>query len=390
MSEKEEIFDESTKEALGILFEQFWVLRVDEPQVYKLIREREHKLKRYISDKFGFDLIIHQHFIKLEKIPVEPKGWMGIQAFTEPMDYAIFCCAMAFTEQRSVDEQFLLSDLTESVQEMYEGEFQLDWTNYQHRRSLVRALKEIVEMKLIKTIDGSLELFQSNEEEEVLYEVAVYGRYFMRSYPDDLFRFSSVNEILESEWLRHPDDQRRKRVYRKLMFSPVVHRESAENPDFAYIRNFRNRLHEDFEEHTPFRLEVFKNLALLTLDERKKRYMLFPDQRGISDVALHTAAHIRMQEGLEPTELGTIRLPRSSFDNVLREVKEVYGHGWSKEHRNEPAEETAKKVLELWKEWEVAEEESDTGMVVMKSGAGRMIGEYPKDYLKEMSEKLEK
>src|SRR5690606_33266034 len=118
------------------------------------------KLKRYISDKFGFDLIIHQHFIKLEKIPVEPKAWMGIQSFSEPMDYAIFCSALAFTEQRSVDEQFLLSDLVESVQETYQGEFPLDWTNYQHRRSLVRALKEVVRLKLIKTIDGSLELFQ--------------------------------------------------------------------------------------------------------------------------------------------------------------------------------------------------------------------------------------
>ena len=390
MSEREESFDELTEEALGILFEQFWVLRAEEPQVYKLIREREHKLKRYISDKFGFDLIIHQHFIKLEKIPVEPKPWMGIQSFSEPIDYAIFCCALAFTEQRSVDEQFLLSDLVESVQEMYQGEFPLDWTNYQHRRSLVRALKEVVKLKLVKTIDGSLELFQSNEEEEVLYEVSVYGRYFMRSYPDDLFRFHSMEEILESEWLRHPDDRRRKRVYRKLMFSPVVHRETADDPDFAYIRNYRNRLREDLEEHTPFRLEVFKNAAFLTLSERKRRYTLFPDQRGISDAALHAMAHIRSQEDLEPTELGTIRLPHSTFESLVRDVKEIYGHGWSKQHRDETARETAKEILKLWREWELAEEEPDSGMIVVKSGAGRMIGHYPKAYLKKRGEQLDK
>ncbi|MBT2571349.1 TIGR02678 family protein [Planococcus sp. ISL-110] len=390
MSEREERFDEATVEALGILFEQFWVLREDEPQVYKLIREREHKLKRYISDKFGFDLIIHQHFIKLEKIPVEPKIWMGIQSFAEPMDYAIFCCALAYTEQRSVDEQFLLSDLVENIQEMYPGEFSLDWTNYQHRRSLVRALKEIVKLKLVKTIDGSIDLFQSNEEEEVLYEVSIYGRYFMRSYPDDLFRFHSMEEILESEWLRHPDDRRRKRVYRKLLFSPVVHRENTEDADFAYIRNYRNRLREDLEEHTPFGLEVFKNVALLTLPEQKRRYTLFPDQRAISDVALHTMAHLRNLEDLEPTELGTIRLPYATFESLVAEVKEIYGHGWSKQYRKESGEETAREILKLWQEWEMAEEEPDSGMLVVKSGAGRMIAHYPKKYLKEMSEKREK
>ena len=40
-----------------------------------------------------------------------------------------------------------------------------------------------------------------NEEQEVLYEVTVYARYFMRSYPDDLFQYETMDEILESEWL---------------------------------------------------------------------------------------------------------------------------------------------------------------------------------------------
>lgn len=387
MSEMNDRFDEQTEEALAILFEQFWVLRAEEPNVYQMIREREHKLKRYINDKFGFDLIVHQHFIKLEKIPVEPKSWMGIQSFSEPMDYAIFCCALAYTEQRSVDEQFLLSDLLESIQEMYPGEFALDWTNYQHRRSLVRALNEIVKLKLMKTIDGNLELFQSNEAEEVLYEITIYARYFMRSYPDDLFRFETVDEILESEWLRHPEDKRRKRVYRKLMFSPVVHRESEDDPDFAYIRNYRNRLRDDLEEHTPFRLEVFKNAALLTIPDRKRKYTLFPDQRGISDVALHTMAYIRENGEFEPTELGTLRLPYSTFELIVKAVKEIYGHGWSKQHRDEPFEDTAEQLLKLWCEWELAELEKESGMIVLKSGAGRMIGHYPKDYLKERSER---
>ena len=122
-------FDEKAQTALRILLEKFWVLRLQEPEIYQLIREREKVLKRYIDEKFGFDLIVHQHFIKLEKIPVETKSWMGIQDFQEPRDYAIFCCALAFTENRSVDEQFLLSDICEDIKDMYPGEMALDGTN---------------------------------------------------------------------------------------------------------------------------------------------------------------------------------------------------------------------------------------------------------------------
>jgi uncharacterized protein (TIGR02678 family) len=387
MNEREELFDELTVDALGRLFEQFWILREDEPEAYRLIRDREQKLKRYLQEKFGLELTVHQHFAKLEKIPVEPQGWMGIESFQDPMDYAIFCCALAYTEQKTIDEQFLLSDLAERIQELYPGEFPLDWTNYQHRRSLVRALKEVIHLRLIKTIDGNLDLFQMNDEEEVLYEVTVYSRYYMRSYPDDLFQFDTIEELLAQEWKRQPDDQRRKRVYRKLMMMPFVYRRDEDDQDFAYIRNYRNRLRDDFEQHTPFRLEVFKNVAMLTLPDPKKRYTLFPDMRGIIDVALHTMAVLRgNHEALAISELGTVRMPASRFDAYVRQTKEQYGHGWGKKYREETPEETAAQIITLWQEWNMAEWDEETRMLTILPGAARLTAFYPDDYEKKMEE----
>ncbi|GEN34652.1 TIGR02678 family protein [Aneurinibacillus danicus] len=387
MSEREDQFDESTVDALGRLFEQFWILREDEPEAYRLIRDREQKLKRYLQEKFGLELTVHQHFAKLEKIPVEPQSWMGIQSFQDPMDYAIFCCALAYTEQKGIDEQFLLSDLAERIQELYPGEFPLDWTNYQHRRSLVRALKEVIALRLIKTIDGNLDLFQLSEEEEVLYEVTVHSRYYMRSYPDDLYQFNTIEELLAQEWKRQPDDQRRKRVYRKLMMMPFVYRKGEDDPDFAYIRNYRNRLRDDFEQHTPFRLEVFKNVAMLTLPDPKKRYTLFPDAKGIVDVALHTMVILREhRESLVISEIGTVRMPASRFDAFVRQTKEQYGHGWAKKHRDETPEETAAQIIELWREWDMAEWDEETRMLTILPGAARLTAFYPVDYEKKREE----
>ncbi|MDG5789883.1 TIGR02678 family protein [Evansella sp. AB-P1] len=384
---EKQVFDEKLQDSLATLMEQFWVLRSVEPEVYHQIRQREHVLKRYVADKFGFDLIVHQHFIKLEKIPVEPKEWMGIQEFTDSMDYAIFCCGLAFTERRSVDDQFLLSELTEDIHDMYPGEFSLNWTNYQHRKSLVRALKKMVNLHIIKAVDGDIELFAMNEEQEVLYEVTVYARYFMRSYPDDLFQYRSVKGILDSEWKRHEGDERRKRVYRKLMFSPVVHREKGEDPDFAYIRNFRNRLREDIEEHSPFRLEVFKNAAMLMLDERKQKYTLYPDQKGVMDVALHFSAVLRRDlENDAINDLGEVRLTTSELERILEKAVKEYQHGWSKQYREMTVTQLRKELVDFLKEWELLQTEKETGMLIFKSALGRLVGKYPRDYLEREGE----
>lgn len=103
---EDQLFDEKDQQALRLLFNHYWILRSERPEWYQIIREREKVLRRYIDEKFGLRLIIHRYFAKLEKIPVEPESWMGIQQFQEPMDYAIFSCALSFIEGKAIDEQF--------------------------------------------------------------------------------------------------------------------------------------------------------------------------------------------------------------------------------------------------------------------------------------------
>jgi len=383
-------FDEKAQTALRLLMEKFWILRLEEPETYQLIREREKVLKRYVDEKFGFDLIVHQHFIKLEKIPVETKSWMGIQDFQEPRDYAIFCCALAFTENRSVDEQFLLSDICEDIKDMYPGEIALDWTNYNHRRSLVRVIKQMEKLSILKTVEGEIDQFAMNEEQEVLYETTIYARYFMRSYPKELFEYNSLQEILDSEWERHEADARRKRVYRKLMISPVVYRESEDDPDFAYIRKFRNRLSDDLEGHTLFRLEVFKNAALLVSDERKQELTLFPDQKAIMDVALHFASFLRKhKEKFPPNELGNIRITPVMFEQTVKEVHTIYGKGWSKQYREGAITATMNDLLDVLFDWEMMKMEQETGAYLIRPLLGRISGKYPKKFLEEEGDRHE-
>ena len=120
---------------------------------------------------------------------------------------------------------------------------------------------------------------------------------------------------------------------------------------------------------------------MLVMPERKQRYTLFPDQRAISDVALHLADYVRgnmMQ--YDVNELGDLRLAQAEFEQLTAAVKARDGHGWSKAYREGSVKQIAEELLQLLQEWELASVEADTGMVILKAGFARMVGTYPRDY----------
>jgi uncharacterized protein (TIGR02678 family) len=374
-------FDEKAIEGMDLLFHHYWILRADHPEWYQLIREREKVLRRYISEKFGLRLIIHQYFIKLEKIPVEPESWMGIQDFQEPMDYAIFCCALSYLEGKSVDEQFLLSDLCQEIQADYPGEFALDWTLYIHRKSLIRAMKVLMDCQIIRAIDGDISRFDHNEEQEVLYEATVYSRYFMRSYPDDFVSYKNSDELLQEDWKLNQEDERRKRVYRKLFFSPGLHRIDSQDPDFAYIRNFRNRLSEDIENHSLYKLHIFKNTAFLSVDQPKQYHQTYPNSKASTDIMLQFSQYMHdTKDDFQPKENGEIVLTEGEMDEVIDHLRRRFEKGWSKYFREKSTTAIRVELIEAMKDWMMAEVEEESSLIKLKPLLGVLTGMFPVDF----------
>lgn len=381
-------FDQKQQSALSLLFEQYWILRDDNPHEYKLVRENEKALRRYVSEKLGFSLIFHKDFIKLEKVPVEPKSWMGLQEFQQPRDYVLFCCGLAYLENRSVDDQFLLSELAKELENSYPGLLTIDWTNYQHRQSLVRVLKKMVDLNCIMEVDshlGGVEEFARSEEQEVLYQGTIYSRYFMRNHLRPIVESHTIEDILNMDWERNQEDTRRKRVYRKLFLDPVMYRESEVDEDFDYVRRYRNRLREDIEQHTPFELQVTKNAAMLTLSEQKQQYESYPDRKAISLVSLHFQTYVREnKEKYKINAFGIIRLTRAQFDQSIEDVRSLYRSGWSIEYREKSGlKKTADDILEHLKSWSFAKIEEVTGLIILLPAITRMAGQYPDDFVEE-------
>jgi uncharacterized protein (TIGR02678 family) len=380
-------FDEVAREGLIALLENFWILREQDPETYQIIRDRENALKDYVLDKLGYHLIVHRHFAKLEKIPALPEAWMGIELFQQPRDYALLCCVLAYLEGITGYEQFLLSDLCSEVQALYPGELALDWRNYEHRKSLVRVLQLMIDLEILTVVDGETSTFGQNETSEVLYEVSVVARYFMRSYPKDLFQFQSKEDILAAEVFEGEDEllgaRRRHRIYRQLLLSPSMYRSTAEDADFLYLRNYRARLQDDIEKHTGLQLELYRNTALLTAPEPKSALTLFPNQKGISDIALQFGSVLRKQvdEGLlSPDSFGRVALTSLEFEQTVKHCKECYGFGWSKQYREGLIRHTSEELLDFLLDWTFAGRSDEGNLILLQPALGRLRGDYPEEF----------
>jgi uncharacterized protein (TIGR02678 family) len=390
MAVNDEEVQNEIREAGSYLLEGFWVLREQQPEAYQIIYKYQQELRNYFWDKCGFRLIMQKGFAKLEKIPVIPQSWMGIQEFRQVRDYAVFCCFLAYLEEKNVDEQFLLSDLCENLLSLYphNGEERgLNWENYEHRKSLVRVLAFTCDMGIVKEVDGVSGNFSGSSENEVLYEVPVVGRYFLRVFPKDLTKFTSIEELLAADGYDEEEQVvgkvRSQRVYRQLMLTPVYDFNDARDEDLLYLKNYRHRIRDDMEAHTYFQFELYSHGAMLTAGERQGHMTLFPDRTGIADVMLHFAALVRGQIGEKRRAIstdGSMLLTQVDFEKLVVECKQNTGSGWSKEYREMTIPRLTGVLEKELVEWSMARVDEDTGMMTLCPVLGRTVGQYPADF----------
>lgn len=129
---------------LEVLLNKRWVLKSKDKEIYYKIRDSLGELRKFSREKLGCQIIDNSILIKMEKIPVIPETFMGIQKFTSKEEYAYLCIFLMFLEDKDTQEQFILSQLTEYLSANLPGEI-TDWTLYTNRRKLIRVLRFAVD-----------------------------------------------------------------------------------------------------------------------------------------------------------------------------------------------------------------------------------------------------
>lgn len=371
---------------LEILLERRWIIREEDKELYYRMKDSLSAYKSFLTDKLGYHIMINPYLIKLEKIPGQAESWMGIEEFEDRMEYMFLCLLLMFLEDRDMGEQFVLSQVTDFIQGTCPGKEPVDWTLYRHRRYLIKVLRFAQEAGMMKNNDGNEQNFALAREAEVLYENTGVSRYFVRNFTGNIMHYHSYQDIEKDEWLDIDGEKgliRRHRVYRRLIMSPAVYHEGADDADYLYLKNYRNVIQNDLEKYLDSSLHVHKNGAFLVLPPDKDFRDTFPEKRALCDIVLQMNTLIRekMGEGiLTLRENDTILISRAYFETMLEEVGRKNRAGWSKEYREMKFENLVDDVMRYMEDFGMIQLNRQGAELTIMSLAGKLVGSYPADF----------
>ena len=376
------------------LLENYWILNDRDNEKYEQIRqELDDKTLNFIKQKLGYKLIINPYLIKLEKVPGIPKSFMGIKEFSSKLEYVFLCLILIFLEEKSRKEQFILSQLIDYIQsssaEINLGEVVIDFNIFKQRQAMVRVLKYIRDLGFIKLYDGDENKFAENIENDVLYEVTGVSKYFVRNFTSNITDCNLYTDIYEQEQLGLDQDkgiERRQRVYRRLFTENVVYNEKQDDQDYLYIKQFKNIISQDVDQMLDSSLEIHKNGAYILLAEHEPFKNVFPAQnKAISDIVLFfNTILIEMKEEQKFTieANDTIIISKEEFSQIVRELKQDYGKGFSKEYREMDEKELEEQIFSFMEEYDMMRKEEKQYRIMPI--CFKIKGFYPKEFESKM------
>lgn len=379
---------EQIREGITALMENFWITKRAFPDEYMYVKNNKESIQKYFSNHFGYRLLTGIDLFKLEKIPYKTEGWMGIQSFSDPMDYSIFVAILAYLEDKSKDDLFLISTMSDYIKSFFYNEMEIKWEKYKHRLSFYRAMKHAQTMDLIEALDGEIEKYKTDEKVEILYRPTMISKYYMRFFSKPIEQFENLEEILVDRW-KIPGVEANPRIqlqslYRRIFFSPVVYKQELTDEEKKYFVHQAHRFVESIPEHTHFELEIYRNEILLIAKEKNVSKEQHPNQKVISDIVVQLAKLVKDKITKLPEEefpSFELIIGRRKFDQWVEELHNELGFGWSNEFRNAFSHITAGTILDYLEEWKMAKEDKDTHSVILYPPFVRIGGQYPREYL---------
>lgn len=376
---------EEKQQCVQILLNQPWVAKQDDPLIYQQIKDHYEELREWFYERLGFPLVITRNFAKLEKTPGAYKPWMGIDGFLSSRDYGLFTYGLWYMEGKGEAEQFLLTQMVEEIREhLLTIDVDIDWTLYEHRLSMARALKKLKQLGVLITVDGDeSEWARQGSESNVLYECSSMARYVLHRFPQELMSYRGIDELAEREQAQTPEGEireRRQRVYRRLVQEPIVYDWEWNEEERYYLLTQRRSIIENLDEMLHLQGIRYKEGLVFFYPEVTSESDLFPTLSAVSDLVILMAGEIRRRfsRGTAPYEIdewGRMAVSVTDLEATMMALREKYKDYWSKEFRNLSVKELVRRILSHLQEWNLGEP-NGTEEVLLFPALGRWNGEY--------------
>ncbi len=338
------------------------------PVEFPKVRRHQTRLKEWFAEELGYRLVVDSEFARLMKVPPPVTGASRVLAtpsgapFTS-LHYSLLCLVLAVLEKSG--DQTTLEAIAEDLQlraAEIEGLF-LDFDRAAHRRAFVQAVRALVDLTVLRLLDGDEERFARGEKGgNALYRVEHRRRTCLLSCgtspssaecPADLTR-EEVPPTAEGATRRH-----RHRIMRMLVEEPVLYLEDLSEDEQRYLRMQRSRMADRLERVCGLEVEI-RMEGIVTVDASGCAGSgSFPAPGTVSHAALLLAKALcdRARRAGKPAReaAGTSKrdaecTPMSDTEAAvaIAELAKEYGKWWRADAREEGgAARLAAEALEL-------------------------------------------
>ena len=377
------------------LLYNFWITKDENQELYYQLKHNQNNIKDFVAKNLGSNLIIHDRFIKLEKVPTILKTGSKIGDFTSVLEYVMLMILLMFLEDKTRGDKFILSDLIDYVKNTaitLELDHVPDWNNAQDRRKLLNVIHFLVELSVMKVKDEEKTSFADNQNAEALYETMGLSNYVMRIFDYDINHLTTPEEFVRSEFASQEEekgDVRRYRVFRNILYTPAIFSRDILSSDLDYIKKNRLYIRNEMNKKCNMDVEITHNMAILLDDVSSNEKDNFPNNKKVTDVALMVNARILediRKEKLILDRFETITISESYLEGVIKEIRKEKEPYLGKTYSNYTDEKFYKEVLEYMEKYNIVEKKEEE--ITIYPTVSRLIGktyEVTKDTVEQTS-----
>lgn len=373
--------DNSIEKEMKALLYNFWITKDQEKDLYYQIKSNQNKIKDFISKNLGSNLIIHDRFIKLEKIPTIVKTNAKLNNFTNVLEYVILLVMLLFLEDKTRGDYFILSDLIDYVKNTsitLELNHVPDWNKVQDRRCLSNVISLLENLQIIKIKDAGKISFVDSIEAEALYESLGTSNYLMRMFDNDINDLKTPEDFIKNEFISQDEakgDIRRYKVFRNILYTPSVSSKDITINELDYIKKNRNYIKSEIDKNLNMEVEITHNLVVLYDEESNTEKDNFPNSKKLTDIVLMINNKLlnQINEGkilLDNFEVATIK--EDYFENIIKEMKKTKSPYIGKTLLKETDRKFYEMILEYMEKYNFIEKNNDE--IIIYPTVSRLIG----------------
>lgn len=362
----------SLEKEMNLLLNNFWITKDNDKESYYLLKKNQDKIRDFMHRTAGNKLIVHDRFIKLEKIPANARKEFGVNTFTKVLDYVILFIMLIYLEDKTRGDKFILSELIEYIKNTavtLKLEHIPNWDNASDRRSLIRIIDYLIGLNVIFLRDQDSKSFQENAEADALYEATGLANYVVPSFAFDIYDCKGPEDFLDLEWKDQDFDKgevRKYKVYRHLLYAPASTKDELTWGEEDYVKHLHKSIEKELQEKIGLEVEITKNMFLTFSDEYAVQKEYFPNTKNISDLILLINKMLRDYKKNKSIEVEfdeTFTLSRGEFDAIIRTAREEKTAYFSKKYTDIPLNKLFEEIYTAMEAYHFIMQKKDTIVV---------------------------